>query len=77
TARAAPLAAVLTPLPPAEPPPLAATAANPATAAHGAAVPARAQARRIDIYGGGASHLVAQDLGQKLLRIGLFAQAHA
>src|ERR1043165_3972010 len=34
-------------------------------------------ARRIDIYGVGASGLVAQDLAQKLLRIGLVAHAHS
>lgn len=43
----------------------------------GAAVGALAGARRIDIYGVGASGLVAQDLTQKLLRIGLIAHAHS
>ncbi|NJQ06918.1 MurR/RpiR family transcriptional regulator [Streptomyces lonarensis] len=42
-----------------------------------AAVSAMASARRIDVYGVGASSLVAQDLAQKLLRIGLVAHAHA
>ncbi|MEU2455956.1 MurR/RpiR family transcriptional regulator [Streptomyces sp. NPDC012765] len=42
-----------------------------------AAVTALAAARRIDIYGVGASALVGQDLAQKLLRIGLFAHAHS
>ncbi|WP_405536607.1 MurR/RpiR family transcriptional regulator [Streptomyces sp. NBC_00075] len=42
-----------------------------------AAVSALAAARRIDIYGVGASGLVAQDLTQKLLRIGLIAHAHS
>ncbi|MDH2410177.1 MurR/RpiR family transcriptional regulator [Streptomyces chitinivorans] len=42
-----------------------------------AAVHAMASARRIDLYGAGASALVAQDLAQKLLRIGLVAHAHA
>ncbi|WP_412126567.1 MurR/RpiR family transcriptional regulator [Streptomyces xinghaiensis] len=42
-----------------------------------AAVTALAGARRIDVYGIGASNLVAQDLAQKLLRIGLSAHAHA
>ncbi|WP_329390735.1 MurR/RpiR family transcriptional regulator [Streptomyces sp. NBC_01351] len=42
-----------------------------------AAVAALAAARRIDIYGIGASALVGQDLAQKLLRIGLIAHAHS
>ncbi|WP_279571293.1 MurR/RpiR family transcriptional regulator [Streptomyces hainanensis] len=42
-----------------------------------ASVSALASARRIDVYGIGASSLVAQDLAQKLLRIGLVAHAHA
>ncbi|MFI7358609.1 MurR/RpiR family transcriptional regulator [Streptomyces avidinii] len=42
-----------------------------------AAVTALATARRIDIYGVGASALVGQDLAQKLLRIGLIAHAHS
>ncbi|WP_435850256.1 MurR/RpiR family transcriptional regulator [Streptomyces uncialis] len=42
-----------------------------------AAVAALASARRIDIYGIGASALVGQDLAQKLLRIGLIAHAHS
>lgn len=41
------------------------------------AVTALATARRIDIYGIGASALVGQDLAQKLLRIGLVAHAHS
>src|SRR5207302_1141054 len=42
-----------------------------------ASVAALASARRIDVYGIGASNLVAQDLVQKLLRIGLIAHAHS
>ncbi|MDI5967507.1 MurR/RpiR family transcriptional regulator [Streptomyces sp. SL13] len=42
-----------------------------------AAVAALATARRIDVYGTGASSLVGQDLAQKLLRIGLIAHAHS
>ncbi|MEU9301777.1 SIS domain-containing protein [Streptomyces sp. NPDC048269] len=42
-----------------------------------AAVAALAAARRIDIYGVGASALVGQDLAHKLLRIGLIAHAHS
>ncbi|WSZ45039.1 MurR/RpiR family transcriptional regulator [Streptomyces sp. NBC_00190] len=42
-----------------------------------AAVTALATARRVDIYGIGASALVGQDLAQKLLRIGLIAHAHS
>ncbi|MFH8405214.1 MurR/RpiR family transcriptional regulator [Streptomyces sp. NPDC018019] len=42
-----------------------------------AAVAALAAARRIDVYGIGASNLVGQDLVQKLLRIGLIAHAHS
>ncbi|MTE19618.1 SIS domain-containing protein [Streptomyces sp. TRM43335] len=41
-----------------------------------AAVHAMSSAHRIDVYGAGASALVAQDLVQKLLRIGLVAHAH-
>ncbi|MFD7920653.1 MurR/RpiR family transcriptional regulator [Streptomyces sp. NPDC059740] len=41
-----------------------------------AAVTALATARRVDVYGVGASNLVSQDLAQKLLRIGLVAHAH-
>nr|WP_206314243.1 MurR/RpiR family transcriptional regulator [Streptomyces coryli] len=40
-----------------------------------AAVAAMATARRIDVYGIGASNLVGQDLVQKLLRIGSIAHA--
>ncbi|MFD6969922.1 MurR/RpiR family transcriptional regulator [Streptomyces sp. NPDC059949] len=55
---------------------LADTAAGLDLAQLAAAVTALATARRIDIYGVGASALVGQDLAQKLLRIGLFAHAH-
>nr|WP_202447277.1 MurR/RpiR family transcriptional regulator [Streptomyces sp. SID5468] len=41
-----------------------------------AAVAALAAARRVDVYGIGASALVGQDLAQKLLRIGVIAHAH-
>ncbi|MFI7501475.1 MurR/RpiR family transcriptional regulator [Streptomyces sp. NPDC049687] len=56
---------------------LADTAAGLDTTALEAAVTAAAAARRIDVYGVGASGLVAQDLTQKLLRIGLMAHAHS
>ncbi|MEU6867489.1 MurR/RpiR family transcriptional regulator [Streptomyces sp. NPDC046876] len=56
---------------------LADTAAGLDTAALAAAVTALATAGRIDVYGVGASALVAQDLAQKLLRIGLIAHAHS
>jgi DNA-binding MurR/RpiR family transcriptional regulator len=56
---------------------LADTAAGLDTAQLGAAVTALAAARRTDVYGIGASGLVAQDLTQKLLRIGLIAHAHS
>ncbi|MFK0217310.1 MurR/RpiR family transcriptional regulator [Streptomyces vinaceus] len=56
---------------------LADTAAGLDLTALGAAVTALANARRIDVYGVGASALVGQDLAQKLLRIGLVAHAHA
>lgn len=56
---------------------LADTAAALDTAQLEAAVTAAAAARRIDVYGVGASGLVAQDLTQKLLRIGLVAHAHS
>ncbi|QKW11028.1 MurR/RpiR family transcriptional regulator [Streptomyces sp. NA04227] len=55
---------------------LADTAAALDTVQLGAAVNALAGARRVDIYGIGASALVGQDLAQKLLRIGLIAHAH-
>lgn len=42
-----------------------------------AAISALVAARRVDVYGVGASNLVSQDLAQKLLRIGLVAHAHA
>ncbi|MFE9615483.1 MurR/RpiR family transcriptional regulator [Streptomyces sp. NPDC006384] len=54
---------------------LADTAAGLDTVQLGAAVAALAAARRTDVYGIGASGLVAQDLTQKLLRIGLIAHA--
>ncbi|WP_372450515.1 MurR/RpiR family transcriptional regulator [Streptomyces tagetis] len=54
---------------------LADTAAGLDTAQLDAAVTALAAARRTDVYGIGASGLVAQDLTQKLLRIGLLAHA--
>ncbi|MFI8303733.1 MurR/RpiR family transcriptional regulator [Streptomyces sp. NPDC085927] len=56
---------------------LADTAAGLDTVQLGAAVAALAGARRTDVYGIGASGLVAQDLTQKLLRIGLIAHAHS
>ncbi|MFD4571766.1 MurR/RpiR family transcriptional regulator [Streptomyces sp. NPDC058417] len=56
---------------------LADTAAALDVAQLGAAVAAVAAARRTDVYGVGASGLVAQDLVQKLLRIGLLAHAHS
>ncbi|MCH0543494.1 MurR/RpiR family transcriptional regulator [Streptomyces sp. MUM 203J] len=55
---------------------LADTAAALDTAQLTAAVAAVATARRTDLYGVGASALVAQDLAQKLQRIGLLAHAH-
>ncbi len=56
---------------------LADTAASLDTAQLGAAVAAMAAGRRIDVYGVAASGLVAQDLAQKLLRIGMVAHAHS
>ncbi|MFD4374075.1 MurR/RpiR family transcriptional regulator [Streptomyces sp. NPDC058486] len=56
---------------------LADTAAGLDTVQLGAVAAACATARRIDVYGVGASGLVAQDLVQKLLRIGLVAHAHS
>jgi DNA-binding MurR/RpiR family transcriptional regulator len=56
---------------------LADTAAGLDTVQLGAAVTALTTARRTDVYGVGASGLVAQDLTQKLLRIGLVAHAHS
>lgn len=56
---------------------LADTAAALDTGQLEAAVTAAAAARRVDVYGVGASGLVAQDLTQKLLRIGLIAHAHS
>ncbi|UGY92099.1 MurR/RpiR family transcriptional regulator [Streptomyces gobiensis] len=55
---------------------LADTAAGLDPAQVEAAVSALSAARRIDVYGVGASGLVGQDLVQKLLRIGLVAHAH-
>lgn len=55
---------------------LADTAAALDTVQLGAAVTAIAAARRVDVYGVGASGLVAQDLQQKLMRIGVMAFAH-
>ncbi|WP_247597926.1 MurR/RpiR family transcriptional regulator [Streptomyces sp. RKND-216] len=56
---------------------LADTAAALDTGQVEAAVGALASARRVDIYGVGASSLVGTDLAQKLLRIGLIAHSHA
>ncbi|WP_030898266.1 MurR/RpiR family transcriptional regulator [Streptomyces sp. NRRL F-5126] len=56
---------------------LADTAASLDTTQLGAVVSAAVSARRIDIYGAGASSLVGMDLAQKLQRIGLIAYAHA
>ncbi|UNZ18683.1 MurR/RpiR family transcriptional regulator [Streptomyces sp. 891-h] len=56
---------------------LADTAAGLDVAQVEAAVAAMATARRIDVYGVGASGLVSQDLAQKLLRIGMVAHSHA
>ncbi|GAA2317985.1 MurR/RpiR family transcriptional regulator [Streptomyces hawaiiensis] len=56
---------------------LADTAAGLDTVQLAAAVTALTTARRTDVYGVGASGLVAQDLTQKLLRIGLMAHAHS
>lgn len=56
---------------------LADTAANLDTSQVEAAVSALVSARRVDVYGVGASNLVSQDLAQKLLRIGIVAHAHA
>ncbi|MFE9331846.1 MurR/RpiR family transcriptional regulator [Streptomyces sp. NPDC006925] len=55
---------------------LADTAAALDVAQVDAAVAAMAAARRIDVYGVGASGLVSQDLAQKLLRIGMVAHSH-
>ncbi|OEU97226.1 RpiR family transcriptional regulator [Streptomyces qinglanensis] len=55
---------------------LADTAAALDVAQVDAAVAAMAAARRVDVYGVGASGLVSQDLAQKLLRIGLVAHSH-
>ncbi len=71
-----PLADVVTKLAHDEQQTLADTAAGLDTAQLEAAVGALAGARRVDVYGIGASSLVGQDLAQKLLRIGLVAHAH-
>ncbi|WP_044573624.1 MurR/RpiR family transcriptional regulator [Streptomyces iranensis] len=72
-----PIADVVTKLAREEQQCLADTAAGLDTSQVEAAVSALATARRIDVYGVGASSLVGQDLVQKLLRIGLIAHAHA
>ncbi|MHC5903880.1 MurR/RpiR family transcriptional regulator [Streptomyces sp. S6] len=72
-----PIGDVVSKLAQAEAQTLADTAAGLDTVQLGAAVSAAASARRIDVYGVGASGLVAQDLVQKLLRIGLIAHAHS
>ncbi|WP_435840807.1 MurR/RpiR family transcriptional regulator [Streptomyces cinnamoneus] len=72
-----PLASVVAKLAQEEAQCLADTAAGLDTASLEAAVAALAGARRIDVYGIGASNLVGQDLVQKLLRIGLIAHAPA
>ncbi|SEN06569.1 transcriptional regulator, RpiR family [Actinacidiphila rubida] len=72
-----PMADVITKLAMEEQQTLADTAAQLDTAQLEAAVSALASARRIDVYGIAASGLVAQDLVQKLLRIGMIAHAHA
>lgn len=72
-----PLADVVAKLAAEEAQTLADTAAALDVAQLSAAVTALATARRIDVYGIGASGLVAQDLAQKLLRIGLIAHAHS
>jgi DNA-binding MurR/RpiR family transcriptional regulator len=56
---------------------LADTAAGLDTGQLAAVVTAASTARRIDVYGIGASSLVGMDLAQKLLRIGLIAHAHS
>ncbi|MFD7260600.1 MurR/RpiR family transcriptional regulator [Streptomyces sp. NPDC059874] len=72
-----PLAEVVAKLAHEEAQTLADTAAGLDLTALAAAVVALAAARRIDVYGIGASALVGQDLAQKLLRIGLIAHAHS
>jgi DNA-binding MurR/RpiR family transcriptional regulator len=71
-----PIADVVTKLAYDEQQTLADTAASLDTAQLGAVVAAAASARRIDIYGVGASSLVGMDLAQKLLRIGMIAHSH-
>jgi DNA-binding MurR/RpiR family transcriptional regulator len=72
-----PLADVVTKLAHDEQQTLADTAAALEVGQVEAAVGALAAARRVDVYGSGASALVGQDLAQKLLRIGMVAHAHA
>ncbi|MBP5938818.1 MurR/RpiR family transcriptional regulator [Streptomyces sp. LBUM 1476] len=72
-----PIGDVVTKLAHAEQQTLADTAAGLDTVQLGAAVSAAASARRVDVYGVGASGLVAQDLVQKFLRIGIVAHAHS
>ncbi|WP_443070935.1 MurR/RpiR family transcriptional regulator [Streptomyces sp. NBC_01476] len=71
-----PLAEVVTKLAAEEQQTLADTAAQLDMTQLEAAVAALSGARRIDVYGVGASSLVGQDLAQKLLRIGLIAHSH-
>ncbi|MET7637326.1 MurR/RpiR family transcriptional regulator [Streptomyces sp. NPDC005438] len=71
-----PIAEVVTKLAHDEQQSLADTAAGLDTSQLEATVAAMATARRVDIYGVGASGLVGQDLAQKLLRIGLVAHCH-
>jgi DNA-binding MurR/RpiR family transcriptional regulator len=75
-----PLTDVITKVARSEAEALADTAAQLDPARLGEVVAAIAAARRVDVYGVGASGLVAADMSQKLLRIGLsshpFADAH-
>ncbi|MEV7014006.1 MurR/RpiR family transcriptional regulator [Streptosporangium sp. NPDC051022] len=75
-----PLTAVIAKVTRAESEALADTAAQLHPDRLGAVVEAVAGARRVDVYGVGASGLVAADMAQKLMRIGLssrsFADAH-
>ncbi|WP_424212483.1 MurR/RpiR family transcriptional regulator [Streptomyces sp. BI20] len=71
-----PIAAVIAKLAAEEAQTLADTAAGLDPRQIEAAVTALAEARRIEIYGVGASNLVGRDLAQKLLRIGLIAHVH-
>ncbi|MFJ1864034.1 MurR/RpiR family transcriptional regulator [Streptomyces sp. NPDC088097] len=72
-----PLSAVVAKLAAEEAQTLADTAAQLDLTQLSAAVEALASARRIEIHGVGASHLVGCDLAQKLQRIGLIAHVHA